>query len=425
MGVGSFTWSVTFHHDTHFHPVLLATPGVAGAEFTVPTMGETSANVWYRIALQVEDSGGRVGVAFADVHPEVGTLTLASVPSGLGSIWTASRASRRRSSRAWSGCRARSARRRPRRSAVRATPSMAGHRVVVRAPRHRLPRRQHQHDGAVRRTPDDDHDHVHHLHHDDRDHLDDHHLHHDFDRRDVDDHDRDHDDHHVDDEHHVDAEHTSTTTTSATATSSTTTYRHDGDHHDHLVTAEHHLVDRHQHDHLVDHDEHSPAALRRTVRRRRSLHQQLVCRQHVRARPPRRAGVGQLRVRAPAAIGLCADGPAIRRPTPSGRDVHRPRPCVGRRATGGASPPARPIAEAVADRRAPRGTRRPTRPAGASLCRRAARRGRRRPRPDPRGAPGHRAGAPVRARIRRLTEAASIDFASPGHERLRVSLDGV
>jgi hypothetical protein len=54
----AFTWKVDFHHDTHSHPFLPSTSGATGGTFTIPTIGETSANVWYRIYLTVRDAGG-------------------------------------------------------------------------------------------------------------------------------------------------------------------------------------------------------------------------------------------------------------------------------------------------------------------------------------------------------------------------------
>ena len=79
----ALSWRVDFHHDTHTHPFLPATSGVAGGTFVVPTTGETSANVWYRIYLTVTDSGGRVTTVQRDVFPQTARLTLATSPSGL------------------------------------------------------------------------------------------------------------------------------------------------------------------------------------------------------------------------------------------------------------------------------------------------------------------------------------------------------
>ncbi|MDQ3668304.1 MAG: PQQ-dependent sugar dehydrogenase [Acidobacteriota bacterium] len=78
-----FTWKVDFHHDTHFHPFLPATSGATSGSFTIPTTGETSDNVWYRIHLTVTDSGELTHSTFRDVLPRKSTVTLQTSPSGL------------------------------------------------------------------------------------------------------------------------------------------------------------------------------------------------------------------------------------------------------------------------------------------------------------------------------------------------------
>jgi len=79
----AFTWQVDFHHDTHVHPFMPATTGAMSGSFTIPTVGETSANVWYRIYLTVRDSGGLTHTTQRDIFPRKVVLTLASNPSGL------------------------------------------------------------------------------------------------------------------------------------------------------------------------------------------------------------------------------------------------------------------------------------------------------------------------------------------------------
>ena len=74
----AFTWRVDFHHDTHVHPFKPSTSGVRNGSFTVPTSGETSANVWYRIVLTVRDSAGLTRTTFRDVLPRKVRLTLAT-----------------------------------------------------------------------------------------------------------------------------------------------------------------------------------------------------------------------------------------------------------------------------------------------------------------------------------------------------------
>ncbi len=79
----AFTWQVDFHHDTHVHPFIPATTGATSGSFTIPTVGETSANVWYRLYLTVRDSGGLTHTTQRDILPRKAVLTLASNPAGL------------------------------------------------------------------------------------------------------------------------------------------------------------------------------------------------------------------------------------------------------------------------------------------------------------------------------------------------------
>jgi len=78
----AFTWQINFHHDTHFHdepPVM----GVKQSSFTIPTLGETSDNVWYRIILTVRDAQGLAGKDSVDIYPRKANITLATEPPGL------------------------------------------------------------------------------------------------------------------------------------------------------------------------------------------------------------------------------------------------------------------------------------------------------------------------------------------------------
>jgi hypothetical protein len=81
--VSAFTWWVDFHHDTHTHPFLPPTSGSMSGSFVIPTNGETSASVWYRIYLQVTDSGGLSHTSFRDVTPRTVQITITSLPVGL------------------------------------------------------------------------------------------------------------------------------------------------------------------------------------------------------------------------------------------------------------------------------------------------------------------------------------------------------
>ena len=80
---GAFTWQVDFHHDTHVHPFIAATTGVTSGSFVIPRMGETSANVWYRISLTVNDSQNLATTTLRDILPRTVTMTLAAQRSGL------------------------------------------------------------------------------------------------------------------------------------------------------------------------------------------------------------------------------------------------------------------------------------------------------------------------------------------------------
>jgi len=79
----AFEWEIVFHHDTHTHPFIAPTTGAKSGAFVIPTTGETSDNVWYRIHLTVTDSNGLTNEVYRDVLPRKSTMTFATVPSGL------------------------------------------------------------------------------------------------------------------------------------------------------------------------------------------------------------------------------------------------------------------------------------------------------------------------------------------------------
>ena len=78
----ALTWRVDFQHDTHFHPFVSDTHGSSGT-FTIPTLGETSANVWYRIHLTVTDPSGLTTETIRDILPNKVNLTFQTDPPGL------------------------------------------------------------------------------------------------------------------------------------------------------------------------------------------------------------------------------------------------------------------------------------------------------------------------------------------------------
>ena len=82
----AWTWRVDFHHDDgtlHTHPFIAAKSGAKGGSFVIPTSGETSPKVFYRIVLTVTDSSGLTHVSFRDVLPRTSTITLETDPPGL------------------------------------------------------------------------------------------------------------------------------------------------------------------------------------------------------------------------------------------------------------------------------------------------------------------------------------------------------
>lgn len=79
----AFTWRVDFQHDTHSHPFLPTTSGITGGSFGIPTSGETSDTVWYRIYLFVTASSGLSDTVIRDILPRTSTDTLTSIPPGL------------------------------------------------------------------------------------------------------------------------------------------------------------------------------------------------------------------------------------------------------------------------------------------------------------------------------------------------------
>jgi glucose/arabinose dehydrogenase len=78
----AFHWTILFHHNTHTHP-FLDLVGIKSGNFTIPTLGETSSDVFYRIYLTVTDSVGLSQTTTRDVIPNKSTITLSSNVPGL------------------------------------------------------------------------------------------------------------------------------------------------------------------------------------------------------------------------------------------------------------------------------------------------------------------------------------------------------
>jgi hypothetical protein len=79
----AFSWIIDFHHDSHVHPGPTIPPGTKTGSFTIPTTGEASPNVYYKIKCIVKDSQNRTDTAFVNILPRTTSVTLVSNPPGL------------------------------------------------------------------------------------------------------------------------------------------------------------------------------------------------------------------------------------------------------------------------------------------------------------------------------------------------------
>ena len=77
------TWWIDFHHDDHTHPALDPVTGSASGVYTVPRVGETATDVFYRVHLRATDATGLTSETFADVKPELSLITISSKPDGV------------------------------------------------------------------------------------------------------------------------------------------------------------------------------------------------------------------------------------------------------------------------------------------------------------------------------------------------------
>jgi glucose/arabinose dehydrogenase len=76
-----FSWTVNFHHETHFHPGPIIERDSKSRYFVVPRLGEISTNVWYRIILATQDSGGTMVSQSVDVYPKIISVKIFTTPS--------------------------------------------------------------------------------------------------------------------------------------------------------------------------------------------------------------------------------------------------------------------------------------------------------------------------------------------------------
>ncbi len=81
LGASAFTWKIDFHHDTHHHPHVAETSGIASGSFQTD-FAETATNVFYRVYLTVTDSAGASATTLVDIFPQLATVKLQSKPGG-------------------------------------------------------------------------------------------------------------------------------------------------------------------------------------------------------------------------------------------------------------------------------------------------------------------------------------------------------
>lgn len=79
----SFRWKVEFINEGEVFPFMGPLEGVANGSFVIPTTGETSTDVSYRITLTVTDSTGLKHTSSVEVLPQVTQITLTSSPGSL------------------------------------------------------------------------------------------------------------------------------------------------------------------------------------------------------------------------------------------------------------------------------------------------------------------------------------------------------
>jgi glucose/arabinose dehydrogenase len=77
------TWKIDFHHNTHSHPGMESTSGISNGAYTVPRIGETDEDVFYRVYLTATDAAGLSKTIYVDVQPQTSQFTLMTQPQGL------------------------------------------------------------------------------------------------------------------------------------------------------------------------------------------------------------------------------------------------------------------------------------------------------------------------------------------------------
>jgi hypothetical protein len=78
-----FVWQVDFYHSNQIDSIVPPTGEVGAIDFTIPTTGDTSSNVFYRISLTVTDSLGLSTTTTLDLLPVTTNISLSTNIPGL------------------------------------------------------------------------------------------------------------------------------------------------------------------------------------------------------------------------------------------------------------------------------------------------------------------------------------------------------
>jgi glucose/arabinose dehydrogenase len=78
-----FTWWAELHHDEHTHPFMPEATGIDSGSVSIPSVGETSSNIFYRFYLAVTYPEGGGDTVTSDLQPETVSFSVVTQPAGL------------------------------------------------------------------------------------------------------------------------------------------------------------------------------------------------------------------------------------------------------------------------------------------------------------------------------------------------------
>ncbi|MFN3405924.1 MAG: PQQ-dependent sugar dehydrogenase [Cytophagaceae bacterium] len=82
----NFKWFIVLHHNTHFHDGPAFATGVKSGTYTIPTVGETDHDIWYRLYLVVNDANGLTDTTYIELLPRKSTFTINTNPQGFTAV---------------------------------------------------------------------------------------------------------------------------------------------------------------------------------------------------------------------------------------------------------------------------------------------------------------------------------------------------